>query len=93
MPFKLGVTAMRFRELTFKRNADDEMEAWNEHGETTGVLTLGELLEQAIALYSYGTTRSYPMHTPEQWEAQARRVFRREPDDIPRKLLQGNPIE
>lgn len=65
--FKLGATAVRYAELTIKRNAEGQWQAWNEYGETTDVLTLGELLEQVIALYSSGMTRSYTMQTPEEW--------------------------
>lgn len=41
-------------------------EVVNEYGETTGLLSLGELIEHVI--YTLQGKSAYPMLTPERWE-------------------------
>lgn len=36
-------------------------------GATTDILTLGEFLEQLMALFEINHRRPYPMKTPEEW--------------------------
>lgn len=55
------------------------IEVVNEYGESTQSVTIGEALEQLIALLAAEgiSHRGYPMVTPEQWEAQRLARFAR----------------
>lgn len=49
-----------------------DAEVVNEYGETTGLLTLGELLEHVI--HTLQGKGAYPMLTPERWEQRRQRI-------------------
>lgn len=62
--------------LTFKRNADGEMEAWDEQGRTTLQLTFGECVEMlrwhfddVPPIYRMATRDDWPLLHLERWQA------------------------
>lgn len=51
------------------RRTGSVVEVIDDNGRTTGQLCMGECIEQVIGLIYPDNRKTYPMRTPEEWEA------------------------